>query len=78
MTLVDLQRTVAQAMRIQLIFATGIDDKSALAPFRNVIRLRNLVDKRTGRMYVTHAQDGLENDGLTATRVYRRQEVIGL
>jgi len=77
MTLVDLQRTVAAAMRVQLIFATGIDDKSALAPFRNVIRLRNLVDNRTGRKYVTHAQDAPGTDGLTATRVYRRQEVIG-
>jgi len=77
MTLVDLQRTVAAAMRVQLIFATGIDDKSALAPFRNVIRLRNLVDNRTGRKYVTRAQEEPGTDGLTATRVYRRQEVVG-
>jgi hypothetical protein len=37
----ELQREVAQAMNIQLIFTTGIDDLEALSIFPNIIRLRN-------------------------------------
>ncbi len=37
----ELQREVARAMNIQLIFTTGIDDLEALAIFPNIIRLRN-------------------------------------
>jgi prefoldin subunit 5 len=37
----ELQREVARAMNIQLIFTTGIDDLEALSIFPNIIRLRN-------------------------------------
>jgi hypothetical protein len=45
----ELQREVAQAMDIQLIYTTAIKDFDALHVFPNVIRLRNdQRDRRTG------------------------------
>ena len=80
--LVDLQRKVAACFRIQLIYTTGLDDKSAIAAFPNVIRLRNTKDRRSGNGYVRPdplAPDGAMADDNTpavgmvsATRVYRR------
>ena len=49
----DLQREVARAMNIQLIYATGVNDQDAIATLPNVIRLRNSrVDRRTGKRLV--------------------------
>ncbi len=46
----DLQREVAQSMNVQLIYATGIKDLSAVGALENIIRLRNSrADRRTGR-----------------------------
>lgn len=39
--LVALQLSVAQAQRVHLVYATGLEDVGALAQFRNIIRLRN-------------------------------------
>jgi hypothetical protein len=49
----DLQREVAQSMNMQLIYATGVKDLSAVGALENVIRLRNTrADKRTGKRLV--------------------------
>ena len=40
-------------MDIQLIYATGVNDRDAIGTLPNVIRLRNSQrDRRTGRLYV--------------------------
>jgi hypothetical protein len=49
----DLQREVARSMDMQLIYATGVKDLSAVGALENVIRLRNTrADKRTGKRLV--------------------------
>jgi hypothetical protein len=85
--LVDLQRKVAERSQIQLIYTTGLDDKSAIAAFANVIRLRNSKDRRTGNGYVrpdtvvvADAVDAVDQDDgplghVSAARVYRRGTV---
>lgn len=45
----ELQREVAQKMKIQLIYFTGVDDPEAIRMFPNIISLRNAtVDVTTG------------------------------
>ncbi|MEU9376480.1 hypothetical protein AB0D94_22270 [Streptomyces sp. NPDC048255] len=79
---VDLQRRVAGAHGIQLVYTTGSNDLPALGRFPLIIRLRNGVDMRTRRRYVqildrygdavaagvTRAQD----DDVTSARLLRR------
>jgi hypothetical protein len=51
----QLQREVAQAMDIQLIYTTGITDFDALDIFPKIIRLRNTQrNRRTGEALVMH------------------------
>jgi len=50
--LIEVQRTVAAAAGIQLIYTTGIADLSALRRFSNVIALSNDAARRTMRRYV--------------------------
>lgn len=50
--LIDVQRTVAAAAGIQLIYTTGIADFNALRRFQNVIALSNDGARRTMRRYV--------------------------
>jgi hypothetical protein len=50
--LIDVQRTVAAAAGIQLIYTTGIADLNALRRFSNVIALSNDAARRTMRRYV--------------------------
>lgn len=50
--LIDVQRTVASAAGIQLVYTTGIADMSALRRFSNVIALSNDSARRTMRRYV--------------------------
>jgi hypothetical protein len=50
--LIDVQRTVAAAAGIQLIYTTGIADLNALRRFPNVIALSNDAARRTMRRYV--------------------------
>lgn len=50
--LIDVQRTVAAAAGIQLVYTTGIADFSALRRFSNVIALSNDSARRTMRRYV--------------------------
>ncbi|MFD7668122.1 hypothetical protein [Streptomyces sp. NPDC059788] len=49
---VDLQRRVAAAHGIQLVYTTGSYDLPALGRFPLIIRMRNGVDVRTRRRYV--------------------------
>jgi hypothetical protein len=50
--LIDVQRTVAAAAGIQLIYTTGIPDLNALRRFSSVIALSNDAARRTMRRYV--------------------------
>ncbi|MFI9275431.1 hypothetical protein ACIGXM_32700 [Kitasatospora sp. NPDC052896] len=83
--LLELQRAVADALGVQLIYTTGLFDTTALAEFPLVIRLRNDADLRAGLKYISveeHLRPGLptppDPDGpaihgeITATRMFRR------
>ena len=81
--LLELQRAVADALGVQLLYTTGLFDTTALAEFPLVIRLRNDADLRAGLKYITveeHLRPGLpspEPDAaahgeVTATRVFRK------
>ncbi|RMI27703.1 hypothetical protein EBN88_28955, partial [Streptomyces triticirhizae] len=82
--LLELQRAVADALGVQLLYTTGLFDTTALAEFPLVIRLRNDADLRAGLKYISveeHLRPGLPSadEGtepvhgeVTATRVYRR------
>jgi hypothetical protein len=50
--LIEVQRTVAAAAGIQLIYTTGIADLNALRRFSSVIALSNDAARRTMRRYV--------------------------
>jgi hypothetical protein len=68
----ELQRDVARAMGVQLIYTTGVNDHEALRALPNVIRLRNeRVDRNTGRRLVEHAPD--EARIIEAVRIGRRE-----
>lgn len=69
----ELQRDVARAMGVQLIYTTGVNDHEALRALPNVIRLRNeRVDRNTGRRLVEHAPD--EVHVIEAVRIGRREK----
>ncbi|MQY14903.1 hypothetical protein SRB5_50790 [Streptomyces sp. RB5] len=82
--LLELQRAVADALGVQLLYTTGLFDTTALAEFPLVIRLRNDADLRAGLKYISieeHLRPGLphqpeESDPthgeVTATRLFRR------
>lgn len=68
----ELQRDVARAMGVQLIYTTGVNDHEALRALPNVIRLRNeRVDRNTGRRLVEHAP--AETRIIEAVRIGRRE-----
>lgn len=67
--LLELQREVAAAMGVQLLYTTGVDDLSALAQLPNVVRLRNTHrDRLSGDLHVTTEHEAQ----LQAVRVVRR------
>ncbi len=69
----ELQRDVARAMGVQLIYTTGVNDHEALQALPNIIRLRNeRVDRNSGRRLVEHAPDGAGM--IEAVRVGRRED----
>ncbi|MFE0773371.1 hypothetical protein [Streptomyces sp. NPDC058861] len=82
---VDLQRRVAAAHGIQLVYTTGSNDLPALGRFPLIIRMRNGVDLRTRHRYVqilerygdavaagvTRAQD----ENITSAHLLRRSAV---
>ncbi|MFI9204247.1 hypothetical protein [Streptomyces sp. NPDC053048] len=83
--LLELQRAVADALGVQLLYTTGLFDTTALAEFPLVIRLRNDADLRAGLKYISveeHLRPGLPqpqdpdaekvHGEITATRMFRR------
>ncbi|MYT32052.1 MULTISPECIES: hypothetical protein [unclassified Streptomyces] len=85
--LLALQRKVAEALGVQLIYTTGLSDDRTFRRFPLVLRLRNDADLRAGRKYLTvtervqSALDALEEpDGtgnITTTRVFKRETEDG-
>ncbi|WP_098022206.1 hypothetical protein [Streptomyces sp. wa1071] len=79
---VDLQRRVAGAHGIQLVYTTGSNDRPALGRFPLIIRMRNDVDVRTRRRYVqvlerygdavTEGVARAQSDGIASARLLRR------
>ncbi|MEU9580675.1 hypothetical protein [Streptomyces chilikensis] len=82
--LLELQRAVADALGVQLLYTTGLFDTTALAEFPLVIRMRNDADLRAGLKYISveeHLRPGLPqpvregetvHSEITATRMFRR------
>ncbi len=82
--LLELQRAVADALGVQLIYTTGLFDTTALAEFPLVVRLRNDADLRAGLKYISveeHLRPGLPQQDpdsepvhgeITATRMFKR------
>ncbi|WP_330341248.1 hypothetical protein [Streptomyces sp. NBC_00557] len=82
--LLELQRAVADALGVQLLYTTGLFDTTALAEFPLVIRLRNDADLRAGLKYISveeHLRPGLPrqprageavHSEITATRMFRK------
>ena len=65
-TFLDMQREVAQAMNVQLVYATAVKDLDAVGCLENIIRLRNSrIDRRTGKRMVEVDANG---DGETSTQ----------
>ena len=73
-TFLNLQRDVARAMGIQLIYTTGVNDYEALRPLPNLIRRRNdRANLRTGAHVVEHDAD--VPAGIDAARILRTEDV---
>ncbi|WP_037914905.1 coiled-coil domain-containing protein [Actinacidiphila yeochonensis] len=81
--LLELQRAVADALGVQLLYTTGLFDTTALAEFPLVVRLRNDADLRAGLKYISveeHLRPGLPvpaprgeaHSEITATRMFLR------
>ncbi|MEV6358149.1 hypothetical protein [Streptomyces hydrogenans] len=79
---IALQRRVATAQGIQLVYATGINDLPVLGRFPLIIRLRNGLDLRTRRRYVqvaerygdavARAAEQAGGEGIATARLLRR------
>jgi hypothetical protein len=76
-TLIDLQRLVAQQFGVQLIYTTGLDDKPALAPFTNVIRLGNRRERKRDRGHIVQEDLDQEMKGVDAARIFRKPAASG-
>lgn len=82
--LIELQRAVARALGVQLIYTTGLFDANALAEFPMIVRLRNDADLRAGRKYLAvddtvrarldALPDADETASVTATRVFQQEQ----
>jgi hypothetical protein len=79
-TLLQLQRRVADAMGVQLVYTTAVDDREAVGVLPHWIRLRNeRRDARTGNLHVErtpHVDDGREPDAVAATHMWRRADTV--
>jgi hypothetical protein len=70
--LVRLQRDVAAAHGVQLIYTTGVKDPAAVIQFPNVIRLDNRQGGTRGRRYIVADPDSADGAGgslITGVRV---------
>jgi hypothetical protein len=71
----EIQREVARAMGVQLIYATGVNDYEALGVLPNIIRLRNeRIDRNRGHRLVEHDISG--EGGIEAVRVGRNERGV--
>lgn len=81
--LLDLQRQVAQAHGVQLVYTTGLYDEKALGQFPLLVRLRNDADLRAARKYLVvdevfrpYLDDLPPEDGtgrIDSARIFRRE-----
>jgi hypothetical protein len=72
-TLLELQRRVADGMGVQLLYTTAVDDRDAVGVLPQWIRLRNdRADRRTGAQHVE--VDDRDLGAVTAARLWRRPE----
>ncbi|MDG9681851.1 hypothetical protein QC334_03695 [Streptomyces sp. DH18] len=81
--LLDLQRQVAQAHGVQLVYTTGLYDEKALGQFPLLVRLRNDAALRTARKYLVvdevfrpYLDDLPPEDGtgrIDSARIFRRE-----
>jgi hypothetical protein len=68
----DMQREVAQAMNVQLIYATAVKDLDAVGCLENIIRLRNSrVDRRSGKRLVEVETNGEADTGASSITTAR-------
>lgn len=76
--LLRLQRDVAAAHGVQLVYTTGVEDLGAVGQFPNVLRLRNAPGVLRTRRYVV-LDDGPApaSDGITGVRVTQDESVSG-
>jgi hypothetical protein len=68
-TLVRLQRDVAAARHVQLIYTTGVKDPDAVSQFPNVIRLDNRPGRSQNRRYIVEDPTGNPAGEVTGVRV---------
>ena len=69
----ELQREVARAMGVQLIYTTAVNDHDALRTLPNIIRLRNQrIDRNTGHQVVERTLE--EGDHVEAARLVRDED----
>jgi len=76
--LLRLQRDVAAAHGVQLVYTTGVEDLGAVGQFPNVLRLRNAPGALRTRRYVV-VDEGFEapREGITSVLVVRDETVNG-
>lgn len=66
----ELQREVARAMNVQLIYTTAVNDMEALHALPNIIRVRNShIDRNTGDRMVELEKQGKQIDLVRVSRV---------
>ncbi|MGV9928337.1 hypothetical protein [Nocardia rhamnosiphila] len=76
--LLRLQRAVAAAHGVQLIYTTGVEDLGAVGQFPNVLRMRNAPSAlRTRRYVIVDPPPETSNDGITAVGVARSEPENG-
>jgi hypothetical protein len=72
--LLRLQRDVAAAHGVQLVYTTGVEDLGAVGQFPNVLRLRNAPGTlRTRRYVVLEERSGSAVEGITGARLNRNE-----
>lgn len=77
--LLRLQRDVAAAHGVQLVYTTGVEDLGAVGQFPNVLRLRNAPGAlRTRRYVVLEDRYGSAVDGITSARLSRTEATDGI
>src|SRR6185437_1268827 len=71
LSFLDMQREVARAMNVQLIYDTAVKDLNAVGALENIIRLRNTrMDRRNGRHFIEVESNGNATIGeIDAVRV---------